>query len=102
MNNPFGPQGSQATTSLPPGTNQTRYGDDPTWCKDCTAPNANDATVLDAAFFNNIIGNLNYAVEASGITPVARGDMSLLFKAIVKIVQGQIVTDGLVIDGGTF
>ena len=54
----FGPQGYQSSTTLPDGTERNRagFGVD-TWCQDCAA-GAENGTILDAAFFNMIIGNV--------------------------------------------
>lgn len=103
MMNPFGPQGPQAVTSLPAGTDMVRYGlAAATWFKDCSAPHANDATVLDAATLNMIIGNLWEVLQVSGIAPVNRGDMTLLRRAIAAILHNEIGVTDAVIDGGTF
>lgn len=81
----FGPQGANAATSLPPKTTMNRYGVGvQTWCKDGSAAGANDGTVYDAAFFNRIIGSLEYVITASEINATI-GDMSALYRALTKI-----------------
>jgi hypothetical protein len=85
--NVFGPQNSNASTTLPPGTTTVRYGTNPTWAKDCDA-SGKGGTKLDAAFYNNIIGNLNLVVANSGV-PSARGDMTNLYRAICATAAAQ-------------
>lgn len=83
--NPFGPQGAQASIAVPAGNSTIRYPGD-TWVKDCSAPGLNDGTQLDAGFFNNIIGNLNYLVRQSGLVLILRGDMTLLYSAVSQMI----------------
>ena len=81
----FGPQSANAATALPTGTTTNRYGaSQDTWCQDCTDTVNNNGTVLNAAFYNMIIGNLRYAVATEGIT-MTDGDMILLWQAMQKI-----------------
>ena len=78
----FGPQSANAATALPTGTTTNRYGSAvDTWCQDCTDTVNNNGTVLNAAFYNMILGNLRYAVATEGIT-MTDGDMTLLWQAI--------------------
>ena len=79
----FGPQSANVATALPAGSATNRGGTNvDTWVRDASSNTACDGTVLDAAFFNNIIGNLRYAVRQSGVT-LNDGDMTLLYKAII-------------------
>ena len=82
----FGPQGYQAAERLPAGTTRNRMGRGvDTWVQDC-APGSENGTVLDAAFFNTIIGNLRYlvksAVDAGAGISLTDGDMTLLHQAV--------------------
>ena len=78
----FGPQNSNAALALPVGTTRNRYGvAQQTWVKDCSATGSNDGTILDAAFYNRIIGNLEYAITSSGVAAV-QGDFTALWRAI--------------------
>jgi hypothetical protein len=99
--NPFGPQGSHAATTMPSGNTSLRYGTSDTWVKDCSATGANDGTNIDAAFFNNIIGNLNTLIVNSAISPVTRGDMSLVWRAvraaIVSTINSMVSGGGLTV-----
>lgn len=81
----FGPQNGNAATALPPGSKSQRYGAAQTWVQDCSAPGRNDGTILDAAFYNRIIGNLEYLVSQSGVTATP-GDMSILYRAVLAAV----------------
>ena len=84
-NTAFGPQGSNAATALPQGTTVNRYGTRiDTWVKDASSAAACDGTVLDAAFFNNIIGNLRYLVTTAGVAKTD-GDMTLVYDAVKAI-----------------
>lgn len=78
----FGPQNGNVAKVLPPGTNVQRYGTAQTWVQDASAPGRNDGTVLDAAFFNRIVGNLEYMLSQSGVTAVP-GDMTALYRATI-------------------
>jgi hypothetical protein len=82
----FGPQNANAATTLPPTASQQRYGANQTWVQDCSGPGRNDGTVLDAAFYNRIIGNLDYLISTSGITATP-GDMSALYRAVLGAVS---------------
>ena len=75
----FGPQTPGATTEYPTDLANDRYGQEETWVR-----NASDgsATVLDAAFFNNIIGALREVVRQAGLTNVSKGDLTVLARAI--------------------
>jgi len=102
-NTAFGPQGNNAVTMLPAGTSTNRYGVGvDTWVKDCV-PGGASGTVLDAAFFNMLIGNLRGAINgaiADGANFSANdGDMTLLWKAI-KSQQSISVGPGLSLVGG--
>jgi len=93
----FGPQGANAASTLPVGTRNNRYGAGvDTWVQDCGAGNTN-GTILNAAFFNNIIGNLRNVVKAAvrdGATfDACDGDMDALLKAI-KFYAGSGVSAG--------
>lgn len=105
MNTAFGPQGANAVTSMPPSA-KNRYGTADTWFRDCSSPTANDATVMDAQFLNNLLGNIRYAVRASGIA-LSDGNMTMLYDAIVKIAQEQAsplitsVDDAFTVSSGT-
>jgi hypothetical protein len=83
----FGPQNSNAALVLPTGADKQRYGVAQTWVQDCSAPGRNDGTVLDAHFYNRIIGNLDYLVSQSGITATP-GDMTVLYRAMVEAISG--------------
>lgn len=98
MNNPFGPQTSSAATALPSGNTQNRYGAVETWCRECKA-DGTGGTVLDAAYYNNIHGNLNYLVNMAKLTSANRGDMSVVYRAILKLIEDRIPTVRLT---GTF
>lgn len=91
MTNVFGPQGANASLSLPPGGSSVRYGLKDTWVKDCDAA-GRGGTKLNDAFFNNFIGNLNYVVTMSGVA-AAPGDHTALYRAIKGMVGGTIVQD---------
>jgi hypothetical protein len=80
----FGPQTSNAALSIPSGNKVQRYGSAQTWFQDCTGPGASNGTVPDAAFYNRIIGALDYLVGVAGIT-VLPGDDSALYRAVVQI-----------------
>lgn len=78
----FGPQAPNASTSLPLASVNV-YGDSvDTWVQDTYVAGRNTGTVLNAQFFNMIIGNLRQAVRDAGISLVD-GDMTLLSKAII-------------------
>ena len=102
-NTAFGPQGFGAVTALPPGSNTNRFGDGiDTWCADCGA-DGTGSTILDAAFFNMILGNLRYTVQQANADGAAitmsDGDMTLLYQAI-KFISGTItVGPGLLLTG---
>jgi hypothetical protein len=84
----FGPQGANAATTLPAGSRTNRNGAAvDTWCRDCSAGGAvDDGTVLDAAFFNGIIGSLRDVVDSAiadgNVIEKQTGDMTVLTKAI--------------------
>ena len=101
-NTAFGPQGFNAATSLPAGTTNNRYGTGvDTWVKPASGPGECDGTVLDAAFFNTIIGNIRYVVQQSGVA-MTDGDMTLLFDAIQAISPTYTTNDAITITGNTF
>ena len=82
----FGPQGYQSVANLPDGIERNRmgFGID-TWVRDCTAGDEN-GTILDAAFFNMIIGNLRNVVkqaitDGANIT-ITDGELDLLTQAV--------------------
>ena len=87
MTGMFGPQNANAATTLPNGTVNQRYGAQQTWVKDCSAPGRNDGTVVDAAWYNRIIGNLDYLVSTSGIVATP-GDFTVIYRAIINAVAG--------------
>jgi hypothetical protein len=86
MTNVFGPQTQGVALVLPSGNAAVRYGSQNTWVKPC-APDGTGGTNIDAAFFNNLIGNLNYVVTSAGLTYVRRGDMSVLYRSIQKLID---------------
>ena len=88
MTTAFGPQGSNASSIR--GTVQQRYSSD-TWVRDCTGTGKDDGTVLNAQFFNCIIGNLREAVRAAGV-PLDDDDMTMLTKAISALATRQSTT----------
>ena len=98
----FGPQSANAATALPSGSTTNRYGVNvDTWVRDCTDTVNNNGTVLNAAFFNNIIGNLRYLVNTAGC-PLVDGDMTMVYDAVLKVVQANAITSvgpGLTITG---
>jgi hypothetical protein len=79
----FGPQNARAVDAPSTPLNDKRYPAQ-TWVKDATAPGMSNGTVLDAAFFNRIIGALDYICTASGVS-AAVGDLSVLFRAVTQI-----------------
>jgi hypothetical protein len=84
----FGPQNSNALLALPVDSlKRQRYGSAQTWVKDASAPGANDGTILDAAFFNRIIANLENVLDVSGIE-YNYGSINSLRRAFVAIVRG--------------
>lgn len=83
----FGPQGANAVTEKPNSFRQQRYGNIQTWVKDSSAPGASDGTVLDAAFYNRIIGALDYIVGKAGVSALP-GDDSALYRAVLRAVAG--------------
>jgi hypothetical protein len=94
--NPFGPQNGHANTTAPAASSSLRYGNADTWVQDCSAPGRKDGSVLDAGFFNNIIGNLYSLVKNAGITNAVRGDFNLLTTAIRALIHGEMAsTSGL-------
>lgn len=81
----FGPQNANAALTLPNGSDKQRYGAQQTWVKDCSGPGRNDGTVLDGAFYNRIIGNLDYLVSQAGVTAVP-GDFTVIYRAVLGAV----------------
>ncbi len=79
----FGPQNARAAETLPPGIGKKRYTGS-TWVRDASAPGKSDGTVLDAAFYNRIIGALEYILSQAGIT-AEPGDVGALYRAIVAV-----------------
>jgi hypothetical protein len=86
MSGMFGPQTANAVTTKPSNTAVQRYGALQTWFKDCSGPGASDGTVPDAAFYNRIVGALDYIIAASGASGIA-GDDSFLYRAILQMVS---------------
>lgn len=85
----FGPQSTNAATSMPNvGIDKKRYPSQ-TWVKDASAPGRNDGTVLDAAFFNRIIGNLERLVTRSGIAGRV-GDLTLVYNAVTQLITNAV------------
>ena len=82
----FGPQKANAAIELPDDIEQNRYGAVQTWVKDCSATGKSDGTVLDAAFYNRIIGNLEWFVQASKIA-VQLGDMTAIYRAVDAVAK---------------
>jgi hypothetical protein len=62
------------------------------WAKDPSTPLSDDGTRLDATFVNDLIGLLNAALNAYGITPID-GDDSLLAQAIAAAVVSKAPVD---------
>ncbi len=99
----LGPQGPNATTTLPAGSANNRWGNGvDTWVKDASTATSCDGTVLDAAFFNNIIGSLRTVIDKA-ITagaPITKtdGDITLLYDAIIALIQTEVTTA----TGGTY
>ena len=86
-NTSFGPQGANATNSIPATNGVNRYGTGvDTWVQDASSSSAQDGTVLNADFFNMIIGNLRTIVRqaiADGATfSETDGDFTLLLEAV--------------------
>ncbi|MFG6500134.1 hypothetical protein [Sulfitobacter sp. 1A15106] len=85
-NTAFGPQGYNSATSLPPGitNNRAGWGVD-TWVVDCT-PGDQNGTILDAAFFNMILGSLRnlvrQAVADGAPITITDGDMNMVLQAV--------------------
>lgn len=86
MSGLFGPQTANAVTQKPSSYQVQRYGGVQTWFKDCSGPGASDGTVPDAAFYNRIIGALDYICGAAGVSGIA-GDDSILYRAILQMVS---------------
>ena len=81
----FGPQNANAATALPAGSSNKRYKGQ-SWVKDATGPGAADGTVLDAAFYNRIIGNLEYLVSQAGIS-AQPGDFTAIYRSVIAVVS---------------
>lgn len=81
----FGPQNANAATALPAGSSNRRYKGQ-SWVKDATGPGTADGTILDAAFYNRIIGNLEYLVSQAGIA-AQPGDFSAIYRSIMAVVS---------------
>lgn len=79
----FGPFNVNYSLARPAAIADPAGGAD-TWCVDCSAAGATDGTILDATFFNTIIGNLRYAVRTSGVTLDSTVD-TMLYDAIDAI-----------------
>lgn len=82
MSSLFGPQTRDATNLLPASTSSDRYGSQDSWFADCN--NGGSGTTVDAAFLNNILGNMRTVVETSGVS-YTTGDMTNLYRAIYAI-----------------
>lgn len=90
----FGPQSPNFVTVRPANSPDVSAGLD-TWVKNCSAPGANDGTILDATFFNVIIGNLRTAVVSADVDLDANDDF-MLEKAIRALAADEITAgDGL-------
>lgn len=99
MSNISSPQGANAVTTMPVGNDVVRYGTKvPTYVRNASGPSMRDGTVLDAAFFHRLIGNLHHVVDQSGIS-ARPGDFSALYRAIDKLAGNQ-VTYGLKVSNG--
>lgn len=101
----FGPQGLNATNTLNPVAGVNRYGTGvDTWVKDASSPTAKDGTVLDAAFFNRIIGNLRGLVAGAvldgAVLSVDESNMSLVLNSVKHFAQRGF--DDAVISPGAF
>ncbi len=99
----FGPQAANAALAEPPHSSTNRYGVDiQTWCKDATTLAANDGTVYNAAFFNRIIGALEYVVSATG-THGLLGDHTVLLRAIQVLtpLAGSVIAGPGLVGGGS-
>lgn len=82
----FGPQNANAATALPDGTQRQRYGAQQTYVKDASAPGMSDGTVLDAAFYNRIISNLEYVVSQGGAAGLPPGSVNALHQGILGVI----------------
>ena len=89
--NPFGPQGANAALTVPTPS-ALRYGTALSFVQNATSCGANDGTVLDAAFFNNLLLNLNYLVASSGLTTADRGDSTIIQRAVAAQAQALLAT----------
>lgn len=61
----FGPLSARASV-VRPAASPDAYGVQ-TWFKPCTAPGAEDGTVLAASWFNHMIGQYVYAAGQAGV-----------------------------------
>lgn len=82
----FGPQTANAVTTKPNNTAVQRYGGVQTWFTDCSGPGASDGTVPNAAFYNRIVGALDYLCAAAGVSGIA-GDDSILYRAVLQAIS---------------
>ena len=62
----------------------------PKWFQNCSAPGAQDGTVLNADWLNDIQGNIMAVLNAAGITPTPCRDEDLLdaLNAIIAAASG--------------
>ncbi|KAH2205604.1 hypothetical protein KXV58_006010, partial [Aspergillus fumigatus] len=66
--------------------NRQRYGAQQTYVKDASAPGMSDGTVLDAAFYNRIISNLEYVVSQGGAAGLPPGSVNALHQGILGVI----------------
>lgn len=98
----FGPQGFNAAIALPAGATNNRYGTGvDTWVKPASGNGECDGTVLDAAFFNVLLGNIRYTVQQAGV-PMTDGDMTLLYQAITTLAPQYTAGTGLALASNEF
>ena len=100
----FGPQGLNAASTPPGGGQQNRYGVGvDTWVQDC-GTSGEGGTVLNAAFFNMLLGNMRQAVQsantAGATIELDDGDYTLLWQAILYAasLNSYTVGNGLALD----
>lgn len=81
MTDLLGPASAANTVTTRP--NDTRvFGVNDTWFKDCTAPNVNDGTAYEAAYFNAMLAQLRQAIRGQGVAQDNALD-TMLLKSIV-------------------
>ena len=95
----WGPRGANLANTRPTSVADPTGGTD-TWCVDCSAAGVNDGTILDATFFNTIIGNLRYVQVTGGIAFNA-DDNTMLWQAIQAAIAGAYTAANGVVKTGT-